>query len=165
MLAAVVLVASPAMAADQDNASKAFIEDAGKGNLWEVQVGQLAEHKATNPDVRKFGATLNSDHGNATRQASLAAQALGVTPPATALDPKHQAKYDRLSKLSGDKFDSAFIDAMIKDHQEDIAKYEKQAAMGTDAASTYAKETLPRLREHLQMAQQLKQGGKSAANR
>jgi putative membrane protein len=152
---AALVLASPLMAADSPSAS--FIEEAIKGNVWEVQVGQLAARKATNPEVRKFGATLNTDHGEATRKASLAAQGLGVT-PATSLDSKHQAQYDRLSKLPADRFDREFIDEMVADHQQDIAKYEKQAGKGTDAASTYAKETLPRLREHLQMAQKLQDG-------
>jgi putative membrane protein len=92
-------------------------------------------------------------------------QALGVT-PATSLDAKHQAKYDKLSKLPAASFDRAFIDEMLEDHQQDIARYEK-AAQGSDAASQYAKETLPRLREHLQMVQQLKdsKGGATAKER
>jgi putative membrane protein len=159
--AATALLASQVMAADSPGAS--FLEEAIKGNIFEVQVGQLAARKATDAEVRKFGATLNTDHGVATQKASLAAQALGVT-PATSLDAKHQAKYDKLSKLPAARFDRAFIDEMLEDHQQDIAQYEK-AAQGSDAAAQYAKETLPRLREHLQMVQRLKDstGGSAAA--
>jgi putative membrane protein len=157
-LALAVVFAARVMAAQSPGAS--FIEEALKGNIWEVQVGQLAARKATNPQARKFGAMLNTDHGEATRKAALAAQSLGVT-PATSLDPKQQAKYDRLAKLEGESFDRAFIEAMVADHQQDIAKYEK-AAQGTDAAATYAKQTLPRLREHLATAQQLQQSEKDS---
>ena len=43
---------------------------------------------------------------------------------------------------------------MVKDHQEDIKEYKKEASK-KDAAGQLAKETLPTLQHHLQAAQQL----------
>lgn len=64
--------------------------------------------------------------------------------------------YTKLSALSGDHFDRQFIKDMVKDHQEDIAKYQKEASQGGPAAD-YAKQTLPKLCEHLKTAQELEQ--------
>jgi putative membrane protein len=50
---------------------------------------------------------------------------------------------------------SQFADHMVKDHEEDIQKYEKAATM-TNAAGIYAKDALPTLRKHLETAQSLK---------
>jgi putative membrane protein len=43
---------------------------------------------------------------------------------------------------------------MVKDHQEDIKEYRKEASKN-DAAGRLAKETLPILEKHLQAAQSL----------
>jgi len=48
-----------------------------------------------------------------------------------------------------------FKQAMIEDHQKDIAKYEKQSSNGDPQTSALAKETLPTLRKHLETAQGL----------
>jgi putative membrane protein len=42
----------------------------------------------------------------------------------------------------------------VKDHQHDIKEYQKEASK-IDAAGKLAKETLPILQKHLQMAQSL----------
>jgi putative membrane protein len=150
---AVIALVLP-VAAAENSPSQAFIKEAVEGNLWEVQAGQLARSKASNEEVRKFGATLNSDHGEATRKASEAAQKLGIMPP-NKVSAKHKTLYQRLS-AAGDRFDEQFIEAMIEDHRKDVTNYEKQAQRSDDAASMYAKETLPRLREHLRIAEELK---------
>jgi hypothetical protein len=68
-----------------------------------------------------------------------------------------------LAALSGGKFDRYFIDSMVKDHKEDIAKYEKEAHSGSAAAAAYAKEILPDLRKHLQIAERLQSQLKMAS--
>lgn len=63
--------------------------------------------------------------------------------------------YDRLSKLSGAQFDQhQFVKAMVTDHKEDIAKYEKEAKSKGPLAD-FAKDTLPTLQHHLETAETL----------
>ncbi len=46
--------------------------------------------------------------------------------------------------------------AMVKDHDKDVALFEKQAKSGRDAAlRAFAEKTLPTLREHQKMAKQM----------
>ena len=83
---------------------------------------------------------------------SLAAQK-NVTLP-TALDQQHQADVDKLSKLSGAAFDREYMSMMVKDHVEDVAEFEREAATGSDSdVKAWAGRTVPTLRQHLQMAQ------------
>jgi len=51
---------------------------------------------------------------------------------------------------------------MVKDHQEDISRYEKESQL-TGAAADYAKQTLPKLHEHLKTAEELEQSTKVAS--
>jgi hypothetical protein len=48
---------------------------------------------------------------------------------------------------------------MVKDHQTDIAKLEKQAKSGDSKVAELAEDTLPTLKHPLEMAQRLQSGG------
>ncbi len=144
-----------------DDSGGKFIKDAIEGNLAEVQVGQLAQEKGSIQGVRDFGAMLVKDHQKANEQASEVAQHLSITPPDKP-GLKQKAVYEKLSHLSGPQFDREFTRSMVKDHQEDIAKYQKESQLTGDAAD-YAKRTLPKLHEHLKMAEELEQSTKVAS--
>jgi putative membrane protein len=150
-IAAALLCGSPSFA--QDKASQKFLKDAIEGNFAEVQMGQLAQKNGSAEGVRSFGQMLEKDHSDANKKATAAAGSLGVTPP-NAPNSKQKADYDHMSKLSGASFDTAFAKHMVADHQKDIKEYEKEAKK-SDAAATYANETLPTLHKHLETAQSL----------
>jgi putative membrane protein len=59
-----------------------------------------------------------------------------------------------LKLLSGESFDRSFAKSMVKDHQDDIKEFQKEASKN-DPAGQLAKETLPTLRKHLHAAQRL----------
>jgi putative membrane protein len=64
--------AAPALA--KDPAGKTFITKAIQGNLAEVQMGQLAQEKSQNGDVKNFGKTLVTDHNEANSKATAVGQ-------------------------------------------------------------------------------------------
>jgi len=150
-LAAMLALGSPGFA--QDKASQKFLKEAMEGNLAEVQMGQLAQKNGNSDGVRSFGQMLEKDHSDANRKATQAASELGVTPP-TAPSSKQQTMYERMSKLTGAKFDETFIKDMVADHKIDIRKYEMEAKKN-DPVGSYAKESLPVLHKHLETAQSL----------
>jgi putative membrane protein len=145
----------------EDASGAHFLKESMQGNLAEVKVGELAEQKGASQGVKDFGALLVKDHGEANEKAKQVAQTIGVSPPDSP-DMKQKAIYHELSALSGERFDQHFVKAMVKDHQEDIAKYEKEANSGSGPAAVYAKQILPDLHKHLQRAEQLQQQVHSA---
>ena len=153
-LAAALAFAPPGYA--QDKASQKFLTAAIEGNLAEVQMGQLAQKNGSSAGVKSFGQMLEKDHAEANQKATAAASTLSVTPP-TAPNRKQKADYDRMAKLSGAAFDTAFAKHMVEDHKKDIKEYEGEAKK-KDAAGNYANETLPTLRKHLETAQGLSGG-------
>jgi putative membrane protein len=156
VLIAMGLIASAAYAPPawaKDPAGKTFITKAIQGNLAEVQMGQLAQEKSQNGDVKAFGQQLVTDHNDANSKATAVANDLGVTPPQEP-SKKQQADYNKLSKLSGDAFDKQFARHMVMDHKKDISEY-KADSKKKDPTASYASDTLPTLQKHLEMAQSL----------
>jgi putative membrane protein len=155
-LAMTVTAAQAQSGKDAPKASKAdqqFVTDAVRGDMAEVNIGKLAQQNGGSADVKSFGQMLEQDHGQHLTKAQNLAQQLGVTPP-NAPSSAQKATYDKLSKLNGASFDRQFAAAMVKDHKEDIAKYEKEAKSKGPAAG-FAQETVPVLQKHLQTAQSL----------
>ncbi len=64
-------------------------------------------------------------------------------------------EYLKLKLLSGASFDKEFARHMVKDHEDDIASYEKEVARNDATTVKLAKATLPTLRKHLKAAQAL----------
>ena len=123
------------------------------GDLDEVNMAKPAQDKAQTEEVKNFGKMLEQDHGEHSQKVQSKAQELGVTPPQEP-NATQKAMYDRLSKISGEKFDSLFVREMVSDHKKDIGKYEKEAKSKSPLAD-FAKETLPTLQHHLQTAEAL----------
>ncbi|MBV8071595.1 MAG: DUF4142 domain-containing protein [Acidobacteriaceae bacterium] len=134
------------------SADTTFATKAAQGGLAEVQLGQLAVSKAESPSVKEFGQKMVDDHTKANDQLKQLAQQQNMTLPAT-MNAKDQALYDKLQKLSGAQFDKMYMKAMVKDHEEDVKEFQKEATHGKDSAiKNFASQTLPILEQHLQMA-------------
>jgi len=132
---------------------QAFVKEAAIGGLAEVQLGNLANEKASNSDVKQFGERMVTDHSKANDELKQVAQKQNVQLP-TDLDAKHKALVARLSKLSGDAFDKAYMKEMLSDHKHDVAAFKKESSSGKDAdVKQFASSTLPTLEDHLKLAQ------------
>jgi putative membrane protein len=130
-----------------------FVMEAAVGGMEEVQLGQLAAQKASDPSVKNFGQHMVDDHSKANSQLMQIASQKGITPPTT-LPADKQKDMDKLNGLSGAAFDKAYIDMMVKDHKKDVAEFQKQAKNGKDAdLKSFAASTLPTLQDHLKMVQ------------
>lgn len=157
------LAASPAAVLAQDarptktmqQADLQFVREAAGGGMAEVELGRLAAGKATNPNVKKFGQMMVDDHSKANQQLAQLAKQKKLEVPAT-LPPDAKAAKERLSQLSGMEFDRAFMRQMLNDHQKTIALFQRQAESGEDPElRQLAKQTLPVLQQHLELAQQI----------
>jgi putative membrane protein len=135
-----------------------FAMMAAQGGMAEVQLGQLAAQKASNPDVKAFGQQMVDDHSKANDQLKSVAQGENMTLPSS-LSAKDQALYTKLQNLSGAEFDKAYVRAMVKDHQEDVKEFQKEADNGKDPQiKNFASQTLPVLQQHLSKIQSIQSG-------
>jgi putative membrane protein len=141
--------ADKALGADAD-----FVQKAASGGMLEVSLGELAQNKAANVAVRKFGARMVRDHTKANGQLAAALTAEGIAPPRVMLD-KDIATFNQLARLSGAEFDRAYMKHMVEDHKGDVALFETEAKDGKDAkVKAFAEKALPTLKEHLKLAEE-----------
>ncbi|MBX0292196.1 DUF4142 domain-containing protein [Hymenobacter sp. HSC-4F20] len=132
-----------------------FLMNAASSNLLEIQLGQMAAQKSTNADVKRFGQMMVDHHTKATQELKTVATPLGVTLPQTMM-PVHQAMADKLMNKSGKAFDEGYMDAMETAHKMDIAMFEvKSNAAETPTVKSFATKTLPMLRSHEKMANEI----------
>src|SRR6266568_4773570 len=123
-------------------ADKTFMMNAAKGGMMEVEWGKLAAKNAQNADVKKFGNRMVTDHSKANSDLMALAKEEGVALPGA----KSPGKW---------KSDKDYMDMMVKDHQGDLAEFQKEAQSGTDPdlkafASKYSKV----VQQHLDLAKQ-----------
>jgi putative membrane protein len=132
-----------------------FAKEAAEGGMAEVKFGQLAQDKGASDAVKEFGKRMVDDHSRANDKLKNIAERENVKLPLS-LSKKDQSTYDKLSKLSGDAFDRAYAHDMVKDHENDIASFQQEAANGRDPGiKTFASETLPTLQDHLKLAKEM----------
>jgi putative membrane protein len=77
----------------------------------------------------------------------------------TALDTSHQSKIDKLKSLSGADFSSRYDSDQVSGHKDAVSLFERYAKGGDNPRlKEWADKTLPTLRHHLEMAQDLQAG-------
>jgi len=136
-------------------ADKKFVMEAAMGGMAEVELGRLATQKGMSDAIKTFGQRMVDDHSAANSDLTTLASGKGITLP-TALDAKHRAVMNRLSRLSGAAFDRAYARDMLNDHIKDVAAFKRESRMARDAdLKAFAGSKLPTLEEHLSMAREL----------
>ena len=139
-----------APAAENKNAEDLeFLTEALRTGLAEVQMGELAAERGHDPRVRAYGAKLKTDHAEQAAEIEKLLKPLNVAIPA---EPSSEAQvhHAALARLSGEEFDSRFVEMMIASHTEAIEKYGAQTHANPDRTlHDFAAKALPMLREHL----------------
>ena len=144
---------------------KAFVREALQGGMAEVQMGQLALQKSSNPDVKQFAQKMVDDHtklGDAMKQV---AQQMNVKPPSS-LSGKDKSTVSKLSALNGDAFDKAYIQDMVKDHKQDQKEFEQEAQNASNPAlKDLVSQGGQMIDQHLQMIEQIAQKNNVVASK
>jgi putative membrane protein len=133
---------------------KKFMDDAARGGLTEVQLAQMAQQKASSQEVKDYARKLEQDHTQANEKLKSIAQQRQVQLPTDIGD--HQQMVSKLSNLSGEEFDRAYMRMMVQDHKKDIKEFQRASNRSLDSdLKEFASTTLPTLQQHLQSAEQI----------
>jgi len=121
---------------------KTFMRKAVKGGMMEVAMGKLASEQGQSADVKKFGERMVTDHSKANDELKSIAEKKGVKLPSK--EPSKKWKSDK-----------DYMDAMLKDHEKDLAEFQKEAKEGTDPdLKEFAERTAKVIQEHLDLARE-----------
>lgn len=121
---------------------KAFMRKAAKGGKMEVAMGKMASENGQSEDVKSFGQRMVTDHSKANDELMAIAKKKGVTLRPRA--PKDEWKSDK-----------EYIDMMVKDHEKDLAEFQKEAKDGDDAdLKKFAEDTAKTVQKHLDLAKE-----------
>ncbi|MDP4248039.1 MAG: DUF4142 domain-containing protein, partial [Bacteroidota bacterium] len=144
---------TPAIPASVSKDDATFVVNVADAGMTEVQLGQLAQQKGTDKEVKDYGAMMEKDHTAAGDKLKAVASSKNITMPA-AVSPDMQKAINDLQQKSGKDFDKAYINQMIDDHKKVISMFESESKNGSDAdIKAFADSTLPTLRKHLDEAQ------------
>ena len=127
---------------------ESFMKDAAEGSMAEVQLGKLAGQKSKDPEIKKFGQMMVTDHTAAGNDLKVLAIKKKFTLPTDI--GSHKSTYDKLNGLSGADFDKAYVDEMVSDHQSDLSAFQKESENATDPdVKAFAAKVVPVVKKHL----------------
>jgi len=132
-----------------------FVETASAKGIAEIETARMALDEGT-AQIHEFANRMIEDHTKANNELRDIArqQDLEVADDPTLMD---MAKAMMLSIRNDESFDDAYIENQINDHEETIELFERASHSDNDAIRAFAREKLPILREHLQMANELEE--------
>ena len=157
-LAAVLLVFSSApyaISSGKPSAGQRFVDEAARGGMMEVELGQLAQKNGSSGEVKQFGQQMVTDHTRLNDELGNAAKKDGVQVP-TDLSGKQRAEIQSLSKVSGKEFDSKYKERMVKDHTNDLAAFKKaESTTEKPELKKAIADAIPVIEHHLEMAKKM----------
>ena len=148
---ATTLAGGAIQAQDTKSADKTFVKNAMEGSLAEVNYAKLALQKSQDKNVRDFATKMIHDHEMLIAEMKPLAKQLGVKVPSGPPLSDH-AKYVELKMKSGTDFDRAYVEAMVKDHHDDLQDFQDEQNKTSDAdlkAAVQKGETV--IRKHTEM--------------
>lgn len=132
-----------------------FVTTMAQSNLGEIAEAHLALQQSKSAKIQNYAQTMITDHQKLQDQLTQIAQSHNATVPT---DPGEaaQAQLTALQAMHGYRFDHAYVQDQITDHQMALQAAQDEAQNGTDPAlKQYAQAGAPIIQSHIQMAQQL----------
>ncbi len=132
-------------------------------NQMEIQLGQLAQQKASSAKVKSYGERLVRDHQMADREVTALAQKRNIElvapQPRTSDEAQKLRMQDqmaaKLNSMSGREFDSTFLQTMVQGHRDAIAMLTTAEGQLSSPVKDLVTNLLPTLRQHEMMAADL----------
>jgi putative membrane protein len=136
-----------------------FVKEAAISDMFEIQSSRLAQQQG-NATEKTFAATMIKDHTKTSDDLKSMVSSGDVKAELpTALDSSKQSELDKLKALKGADFSSRYDADQVSGHKDAVSLFERYAKGGDNPKlKDWAGKTLPTLRHHLEMAQDLSAG-------
>lgn len=143
---------------------KSFLKQAAVDNRMEIEMGKLAEQKASNADVKQFGRKLADEQQTAAHELQQLAARENV-PVENKLDARQQSRINKLEKLSGARFDKAFLKEQSRESRSALEQYREEAGRGShENVKSFATRIMPMLQAETETAKDLASGKGSSSS-
>jgi putative membrane protein len=140
-----------------------FVKEVAISDMFEIESNKLAQDKGNAPE-KSFASQMVTDHTKtSTELKGLVSSGKVKAELPTALDSSHQSKLDKLKGESGKDFSSDFDSMQVSAHKDAVSLFERYAKGGDNPElKNWAGKTLPTLKHHLEMAQNLSKSKQSS---
>jgi putative membrane protein len=134
-----------------------FVKEVAISDMFEIDSSKLAQDKGNAPE-KIFASQMVTDHTKtSTELKTLVSSGKVKADLPTALDSSHQSKLDKLKGESGKDFSSDYDSMQVSAHKDAVSLFERYAKGGDNSdLKDWAGKTLPVLKHHLEMAENLK---------
>jgi putative membrane protein len=131
-----------------------FVTEVAISDMFEIETNRLAEQKGS---AQEKSCALVTDHTKTSNDLKgLVTSGKVKAELPTAIDSSHRSKLDKLKGASGKDFSSDFNSYQVSAHKDAVSLFERYANGGDNGdLKAWAGKTLPTLRHHLEMAQEL----------
>jgi putative membrane protein len=140
-----------------------FVKEVAISDMFEIASNKLGQEKG-NAAEKSFASQMVTDHTKtSTELKELVSSGKVKAELPTALDSSHQSKLDKLKGESGKDFSSDFDSMQVSAHKDAVSLFERYAKGGDNPElKNWAGKTLPTLKHHLEMAQNLNKSKQSS---
>ena len=120
-----------------------------------IENSKLADKRAASAAVKEFAANMVIEHQKCYDKLAGVVKNRKIA-VVSGLEKQEKEDHDRLSKLSGADFDREYMKWVVHHHKDAIGAIENQIKNGKNGEiTTFAKEALPQLQDHLKRAEGL----------
>ncbi|MDB5134915.1 MAG: hypothetical protein JWP37_1518 [Mucilaginibacter sp.] len=135
-----------------DAAGLSFIKNGMEAQLTAIRISHIARKASKNPVVIRFAKMMAADHhATMDRFKSIVTDNKLDGYPDT-VSRVHKKTMDSISKFKRVQFDKAYMQFMIKDHEDALRLFNAGAQNKNNAIQDLAKKTIPTLQMHLDSA-------------
>ena len=159
-------LALPAFAQNKmDNDDVSAMKQLAQANLNEIAAGKTAAGKAQSADVKSFAQKMVDEHSKMLEEMRSLAKKKDVALPQDA-NMKDMAQMKLMERKSGAEFDQAFMEHMVKEHEQALKDAQNIASKAKDADFKAAvQKAEPKIKEHLELAQRISKGAAAGSSK
>ncbi|MBA2484239.1 MAG: DUF4142 domain-containing protein [Nitrosomonas sp.] len=154
LLISALMLGSFSFVAHANIDAEEFVEEASAMGLAGIETSKLALEKGS-ASTQEYARNMINDHEKVNQKIAEIAAQQNVE---ISDEPGMVAKAKKLMlELRDSSFDEAYASNQVEAHKETIELFKNAAASDLGELSEFARETLPKLEEHLEMAKKLEQ--------
>jgi putative membrane protein len=133
-----------------------FVGQANLGAPFQVDSGRIAETKGTSDALRSYAHLMVTSHIPVVDALNVILQRKNITASNTLLHGAYDAMLFTLNADHGTAFDQNYVNGQVEYQKGNAALFRQEIRNGSDAdLKEFARQTLPKIEDHLQRASKL----------